>query len=197
MQKALFNKAVLVGVILLALDIPLRMIDGIVKERSARQQAMVHELAAESYAKQMLAGPILALPYIEEYDEESFDAPAKKIEKRRIERVVRVFPATNTIEGNATVETKSRGLFKARVFNWRATARGEFAFDGTVEIARSRPDSRIVWGKPIISLLLSDPRGLVEPPAIVFAGRAVAVERGSGGLHPVSGLHAAVPKGSG
>jgi inner membrane protein len=193
MQKALLIKAVLVGVILIALNIPLRMIDGIVKERAARQQAMVHELAAESYAKQMVAGPILTLPYVEEYDEALFEAPAKKFEKRRIERVVRFFPATNSIEGNATVETKSRGLFEARVFNWRAVARGEFVLDGTVDIARSRPDSRIVWGKPIISLLLSDPRGLVEPPAIVFAGRAIAVERGSGGSRSLSGLHAVVP----
>jgi inner membrane protein len=192
MQKALLVKAVLVGVILLALSIPLRMIDGIVKERSARQQAMVHELAAESYAKQMLAGPILTLPYVEEYDEELLVA-AKKIEKRRIERVVRFFPATNITEGNATVETKSRGLFKARVFNWRTASRGEFAFDSTIDIARSRLDSRIVWGKPIISLLLSDPRGLVEPPAIAFAGHGVAVERGSGGSRSVSGLHAVVP----
>src|SRR5713101_7922930 len=38
MQKALLIKAALVGAIFLVLQIPLRMIDGIVAERSGRQQ---------------------------------------------------------------------------------------------------------------------------------------------------------------
>ena len=194
MQKALLIKSVLVAAILAVIALPLKMIDGLVKERASRQQAMAQELADESYAPQMLAGPILSIPYIEEFDDEATTAPsAVPIEKRRKEGVARFFPTISSIDGNATVETKSRGLFKARVFNWRGTLRGEFVFDATTDIARPAAHSRIVWGKPIVAMLLRDPRGLSEPPSVEWAGRAVTIMRGSGMSH-AAGVHAAVPE---
>src|SRR5689334_10998202 len=130
MQKALLIKSVLVVAIAALLQIPLRMIDGIVNERSARQQAMVYELAEQSYAPQMLAGPMISIPYTEELDSDGSPAVGtKSIEKHTVGRVAHFFPAVNSIEGVAAVETKSRGLFKARVFNRRASIHGEFAFD--------------------------------------------------------------------
>ena len=95
MQKALLIKSGLVAAILAVLALPLRMIDGLVNERAARQHAMVQELADESYAPQMLAGPILSIPYSEEFDDEATTAPsAMPIEKRRKEGVARFFPTT-------------------------------------------------------------------------------------------------------
>ena len=76
MQKALLIKSGLVAAILAVLALPLRMIDGLVNERAARQHAMVQELADESYAPQMLAGPILSIPYSEEFDDEATTAPS-------------------------------------------------------------------------------------------------------------------------
>ena len=193
MQKALLIKAVLVTVIAAVLQVPLWMIDGIVRERAARQNAMVRALAEESYAPQLLAGPILSIPYTEEFDDDSaIVAGAKSIEKRKIERVARFFPSADRTEGVAAVETKSRGLFKARVFDWHASMRGEFAFNAQVDIPRSRPNSRIVWGKPIVSLLLRDPRGLSERPSMEWNETPVTIARGSGFASTAGGVHAAI-----
>src|SRR6266705_6263642 len=119
MQKALFIKAALVAAIFVLLQVPLKMIDGIVAERWARQQAVVQELASQSYGKQTLAGPILSIPYVEEYEDTVVEDGARKVETRRIYRIARFFPLNSNVISNATVETKSRGLFKARVFNWQ------------------------------------------------------------------------------
>jgi inner membrane protein len=69
MQRALLLKAVLVVMLLMLLQLPLMMIGGIVAERSARQQGVVRELSATSFGRQVFAGPVLSLPYVEEYDE--------------------------------------------------------------------------------------------------------------------------------
>lgn len=190
MQKALLMKAALVAITFGILLLPLSMIRGIVVERAARQQAVMQDISASSFGKQIFAGPVLSLPYVEEYDEETGAGRERKIEKRRIDRALRLFPATSELNGTATVGEKHRGLFKIRTFNWLATASGDFVLDGKLKVERTHVDSHIVWGQPVISLALSDPRGLVGPPAFEWAGQHIEFERGSGVPGIASGLHA-------
>lgn len=194
MQRSLVVKAVLVVVILVAVQITLKMINGIVAERSSRQQSVVQELAAGSYGTVILAGPILSVPFIEEYSETISDGRATSPEKRRIAGVARFFAKSNSIDGSAAVETRARGLFKVRMFSWCATARGEFIFDGKPELRRSHVDSRIIWGEPTVSVLLSDPRGLEGTPTLEWSGHELSFERGSGAAQGPTGLHADVPE---
>ena len=191
MQKALLGKTLLIALVFVLLLVPLLMIRGLVAERGQRQQAVVEDLARSSYGRQALAGPILTVPYVEEYDELAPDG--RKAERRRIERALRLFAASESVDGVATVETKSRGLLKARVFEWRGTLTGEFVIDATPAYARTRPDSRITWGRPFLGLYLSDPRGLTGAPALEWNGQPLALERGSGLAGAVSGLHADLP----
>ena len=189
MQKTLLIKSVLVALIFAILLIPLSMIHGIVQERAARQQAVVQEIATSSFGKQIFAGLILSLPYVEEYNEEIGRDGEKRIVKRRFERTLHRFPTTSELSGTASVGEKHRGLFKVRTFNWQANARGDFVLDGTVKVERTRADSRIVWGQPVITLALSDTRGLVNVPTLEWAGQSIVFERSSGVSGIASGLH--------
>jgi inner membrane protein len=190
MQRALLIKAVLVAILFSILLLPLSMISGIVTERAARQQQVAQDIAASSFGKQILAGIILSLPYAEEYDEEVTDGKQKRIEKRRIDRTLRLFPTSSELTGTATVGEKHRGLFQVRTFDWQANVRGDFVWDGKVKFERARTDSRISWGAPVISLGLTDPRGLTGALALEWAGQRIALERGSGVPGIASGLHA-------
>ena len=189
MQKALLTKVIVIGALFLALLIPMNMIGGIVAERAERQAAVEREIAADNYGRQELAGLVLSIPYTEEYEETS----AGRSERRSVQRVARVFPATNDTSGTATVSTKSRGIFKARVFAWRGAVRGEFAFDPRTALSHKHAGSRIVPGKPYASLALADPRGLAGTPALQWDGKALDLERGSELPNLPGGLHAAVP----
>ena len=192
MAKVLLGKSLLIALVFLVLQVPLVMIQGLVGERWQRQHEVVEDLARSSYGRQALAGPLLLLPYVEEYDEGLLEG--RKVEHRRIERAVYVFPARESVEGAASVETKSRGLFKARVFEWRGTVRGEFNLDAPPSFARSRSDSRITWGRPVVGIYLGDPRGLAATPTLEWNGAPIALERGSGLPNAASGLHAALPE---
>lgn len=193
MQKTLLLKAVLILVVFAVLMIPLRMIDGIVGERAARRLSVEQELAASSYGPQTIAGPVLTLPYVEEFDETVTEQRTQRVEHRRIERALHFFARSSVVEGDAAIETKSRGIFTVRVYTWRATMRGEFVVDTTAKLARARADSRITFRKPIVGMLVSDPRGLVGTPALEWGGRPIVFERGSDIAAASSGLHAEVP----
>ena len=69
MQKNLLMKAALVAALFLLLQLPLQMIDGLVSERAGRQREVVQDIAAGSSGRQVFAGPILTVPYVEEYEE--------------------------------------------------------------------------------------------------------------------------------
>jgi len=190
MQRALLFKAILVAVVFAILVIPLKMIGGIVSERAARQQAVAQEIASSSFGRQTFAGPLLSLPYTEEYEEESGEGKQRKIEKRSVEHVLRVFPATARIDGKAAVGEKHRGLFKVRTFTLDVDVLGTFVLDGKARVERTRAGSRIVWGRPVISFALSDPRGLAGTPTLEWAGERLPLERGTGVTGLSSGLHA-------
>jgi inner membrane protein len=152
MQKILMTKAAVIGAIFLALIIPLQMIGGLVQERAARQRAVTQEIASSNYGRQVLAGPVLSLPYREDFNESVSDAKGTRVERRRIERVARFFPESQEAGGRAGVSTKSRGIFRTRIFEWNGSLRGEFALDGRFSPERSRAGSTIVSegrGKPI------------------------------------------------
>ena len=187
MQKVWLVKAAVVGAILLLLKLVLMSISGVVDERQSRQQQVVNEIASSNYGSQLYGGPILMLPYVEEYVVLNAD---KQPETRRQERCARVFPATSAVEGEVGVGTKSRGLFKVRVFDWHAHARGEFVLR-ELRIERSRSDSRIIWGEPFLSLTLGDPRGLIGAPVLKWNGQTLNFQKGSGPARP--GLHAMLP----
>jgi inner membrane protein len=194
MRRAMLIKAVLVAVTFAILLLPLAMIRGIVAERAARQQAVMQDVSSSSFGRQIFAGPMLSLPYAEEYDEETGAGRERRMQRKRIERTLRMFPATSEMSGVANVGEKHRGIFMVRTFRWQADAHGEFVLDGKVRLERTRMDSHIVWGPPVISVELADPRGLVGAPEFAWAGQRVEFERGSGMSHSPSGLHAMVAR---
>ena len=193
MQRALLIKAVLIAAVFIVVLIPLSMIHGIVNERAARQRAVAQEIASSSFGKQIFAGVVLSLPYTEEYDIDVGEGRDKRTEKRQIERVLRLFPAESELTGAVQVGQKHRGLFRVRTFDWQLSARGDFVLDGRTKVERTRTDSRIVWGQSVMSLGLSDPRGLAGTPVLEWQGRSMAFERGSGLAGMASGLHAVTP----
>ena len=187
MQRVWLEKALIVGVILVILKLVLMSIDGVVGERQSRQQQIVNEIASSNYGAQLYGGPVLMLPYTEEYV--VLDA-YKQPETRREERILRIFPATSSVEGEVGVGTKSRGLFKVRVFDWNARSHGEFLLRD-LRVERNRSDSKITWGDPYISLTLGDPRGLIGAPILKWNGQTLNFQKGSGSARP--GLHAMLP----
>ena len=192
MQKALILKVTAIAVVFAVLMIPLGMIGGIVRERADRQQEVVRQISLSQSGPQTFAGPVLTLPYVEEYEATvRGEHGESRVERQRVEHVLRIFPSRLSIDGNAAVETKTRGLFKARVFAWTAKLEGEFAV-GETAVARDRPDSTLHWLEPRLVLGISDPRGLMDAPSLVWNDQPLGFERGAESLEG-NGVQARLP----
>lgn len=189
MQKTLLQKTALLGLVLLILQGLLLMIGKVVDERHARRNAVTHEIASSHFGSQTFAGPVLSIPYVEEYDEAIPSTGQPAVARQRIERTLRLFPARSEILGAATVGTKTRGLFKTRIFDWQAVVSGEFDIAAPA-VERSRERSTLTWGRPTLSFALGDPRGLIGTPTLQWGEETLAVEKGSGLPNIGAGLHA-------
>lgn len=195
MQKALFYKTLIVGLMLLVIGIPLTMINGTVSERQQRQSEAVREIANSYAGAQQLVGPVLVMPYtefftVEELETDSEGNKRKRQAARRIERTLHILPADLKIGGEIETHSKHRGLFKALIYAWQSKIDGSFSLPEKLEFERTRPDSTIVWGEAFLSVGLGDTRGLTGTPQLDWNGRRISFERDSKIPALGAGMHA-------
>lgn len=202
MQKSLLIKSGIVLVLALLLAVPLGMVDQLVSERQARQYQVVNEIASSSATSQRIVGPLLAMPYTEEYNEaywteEQVRGKTKRVRKTRVAKSEGVVymtakEADMTFQGGASI--KRRGLFKALVFDMDGTIQGQFELSGEPEIERHQDDSRVTWGPAYVSIGISDPRGIIRTPTLDWGGTQYAFEQGTRlGKTLSTGIHANLP----
>ncbi|HMV54787.1 MAG TPA: cell envelope integrity protein CreD [Rhodocyclaceae bacterium] len=198
MQKALLLKALAVLLLGLALMIPLTMIDGLVRERQARQQQVTLDIAQSYAGEQQVAGPLLIVPYEEEYRASEVDpqtSTRREVWRRQARRIV-LFPDKLDVAGKIDTNVKTRGLFRARVLDLQATLSGGFTLPAELPWERQDKDSRIIAGKPYLALAIGDPRGLSGAPRLALSAangeQSPSFEQGSRIDAQLAGIHAPV-----
>jgi inner membrane protein len=190
MQKTLFLKALVTATLALALLVPLNMIHGTVYERQARQAAVVQEVAASTAGAQTLAGPVLVFPYTLEWTEAVLEnAPgaqagsAERVRReyqRRSEGRWVVLPGETDWTTQAATDYKARGLFKALVYDVTAKVTGRFDVPAEPALPGLSERTRVTWGTPFVSILISDTRGLSSAPRLTLDGQSLSFRNGSG-----------------
>jgi inner membrane protein len=197
MQKALFIKIVIIAVLMLVIGIPLMMVQSTIHERIAFRDQAVTSVAADSVREQTVVGPILVLPYTDEYEAqvESVVNGVKKTvtQKYSVSRRKLVFPETLDVNGRIDTDNRYRGIHKVLVYSGQYKMAGDFILPVKASLARNDPNSRITLGKPFIALSIDDARGIRTIPNINWDGHTVEFEHGSGLAGLRSGMHATLP----
>ena len=192
MQKALLLKTLIVIGLMLAIGVPLMMIQSTIAERTRFREEAVQSISADSVREQMLVGPLLILPYTESYDEEQvIDAASKqtKLINRIFNRRLVVFPNELQIQGEIDTYNRHRGIRKVLAYSAQHVISGNFILPKT-DIQHEKPGSVITPGKPFIALGVNDVRGIHDIPKINWNGRQVEFQQGSNLASFRSGLHA-------
>jgi inner membrane protein len=179
-------KALVIGILMVILLIPLGLINATIKDRANYRQEAVTKIA-ESYAgPQLVSGPVLVVPYVETRREQGLDNFGKTVElvKREPGRWL-FFPRTLSMEGQVLPSERRLGLHRVRVYELRSSLRATFD-------AQLPPDPGGVReiGVPYLSMSIADVRGLVGTPALEVDGVAVKLRQGNGGHREGRGLHA-------
>ena len=194
MQKALLFKILIVVGLMFVIGIPLAMIQSTIQERMAFRNDAVRSIAADSVREQTVIGPIVAIPYTDEYEEQEdlSDGKSKKtrIVKHSLNKQALVFPNELRINGNIDTDRRYRGIHKVLVYSGQYAVSGDFVLPKSTDLAREKPNSRITLGQPFIALSIEDVRGIRNNPKINWDGKQIEFEHGSGLAAFKNGVHA-------
>lgn len=187
LHRARFGlKALAVGALVILLLIPLAMIRGTIHERQAYRQEAVASVAGSHAGAQVLAAPVLVIPYVETVLVDGVDARGVAVRKavRRDRRWVH-FPARAALTGTVAPSIRRRGLHEVRVYELQARIAADF--DLTLP---ADPTGTREIGKPWLSLSIADVRGLAGTPVLSLDGRPLRLQQGPGAGRAGGGLHA-------
>jgi len=191
MQKKLLFKAILVGMLMLLLGVPLAMIQSTITDRITYRDEAARSIAADSVGEQQVYGPVLVMPYSEVYAVEEKDKDGKPETKRyRKQSQHLVFPSQLEVLSNLGTERRHRGIHQVLMFNGMHKINGDFIVPAVSELPHTENGSQITAERPYIALAVADVRGVRDIPRLVWGTRSFEFEQGSGLRSSRQGLHA-------
>ena len=194
MQRTLFWKITLIGIVALLLQIPVEMIRSLVAERKQARDGVIAEIARGSSDAQRIIGPVLYIPWMRRSSEATTTVDdsghSRTVRKDKIERgQVALLPATLSIEGNIDLQQKHRGIYTAQVYTLNATLRGSFILPP--EFGVSEGSGSLVWGRALLVLGIQDTRGIRDGVKLDWDGvQAALFPGGVDAAGAPSGIHA-------
>lgn len=186
----LWLKILMVAAMTIAILVPLMLVRGVIHERQQYRAEAVASIAASYGGAQLLAGPVLVVPYTESVEEEVTDASGivRRVVRRR-DRQWTFFPDTLLADGELLPEARRRGLHEVRVYEWKGAMAARF--DVRIPDDAGAGTSRQV-GRPWLAHAIADVRGLRELPKLAMDGRALPLAQGIGHADG-PGVHARLP----
>ena len=193
MQKALLFKLLVILALTIVICAPLSMIHHTIAERSAYRAEAVASVAADSVREQTLVGPVLVVRYVDEFEEiveASEEGGKSKQVSRAIPRQHLVFPNDFVLNGSIETDRRTRGNHQVLVYSGSHTMSGDFVFPGMADLPRANRGSRLKLMGAAVAIGIEDVRGIRNIPKIMWDGKEVEFQQGSGLRAIASGLHA-------
>ncbi len=170
-------KVFIIGFLTIILLIPMEMIRSVMNERKSRQSEAFQEISSKWGSEQMVAGPVLTIPYTR------FDLNDKQERINVRQETLFVLPGQLDVDAEMIPETRSRGIFRVAVY------RSAIQLDGFFRIPEIEPGNSLIaveWDKARISVGITDMKGISDSIQFLWNGENMASEPG---VH-VAGLFA-------
>ena len=187
-RDSVLFKMLVIGLLILALGIPLMMVRGQILERRQRRESVVSEVYSTWGNAQTLGGPVLTVPY----QVHSRDNKGKVVSTSTYHAYF--LPETLKVDGRLFPELRRRGIFEVAVYRADLHVSGTFQRPSFAEW--EIPPQDVLWDKAWLSIGVPDMKGIRRNVRLVWNGRALQFSPGGGvtglwstGLRvPVSGL---------
>jgi inner membrane protein len=196
MQKTLLYKIIIVVILTAVITIPLAMIQSTINERKQFHDDAVRSIAADSVREQSVTGPLLVIPYTDEYQEreDTTEDGKKKViyTPRTIQRILVVYPNELNVTGTIDTDQRYRGIHKVLVYTGQHAISGDFILPHDDAFVREKKDSKLTLGQAYMAIGIDDVRGIHQIPGLDWGGRKSEFRQGSGLAALPSGLNAPV-----
>lgn len=191
MQRKLLFKIAAIVLLGLLLLIPLASIEDTIHERSTFRHTARDSIAQSWTGAQQLIGPLLVVPYQIRTVHNVWDADKKQQREQVRHHWANhyVLPDNLKTEGRIHTDIRYRGIYGVPVYTTELTLAGRFSNHAIRELAGSRTDIS-AWGKPYLSVGLSDSRGIVRQPELTWQQATLPFLPGAKAPVFGQGLHA-------
>lgn len=190
MQRTLLFKLIAILALTLLICIPMALIERTIVERSHFRQEAVASIAADSVREQTIIGPVVVIPYNDQFDEQITENGVARSVTRTVLRQHLVFPNNLLVNGSIDTDRRYRGIHQVLVYSGLHKFSGDFVLPVKADLPRANAGSRITLGRPVVALGIEDVRGIRNIPKINWGGQVIEFEQGSALRSFASGVHA-------
>lgn len=174
---------IILGGLTLVLVVALTMIHSLIGERAQRAHSVRSEIASSWGQSQTIGGPVVVVPYRVRH----VDSNGKlQVSVTR----ARFLPDKLTVRGQLLPERRHRGIFETVLYHSKMRIEGEFARPDFSAWGVAAED--VLWNEAVVTIGISDLRGIRGNPLMRWGDRTLAFSGGSGDARLwTSGLTAA------
>jgi len=163
-------KMIIVSGLAILLLIPSFLIQDIIRERMALNEKVKSELYAQWGGKQVLAGPVLNVPFI---IQEKIETNQGVTERKGIAHFL---PETLKTDGSLSPEKRKRGIYEVVVYEGHLKLKGSFTQPDISQL--DIPNAQFNWDAAYFTMGISDMRGIKNLPELVVNGQKCKVDPG-------------------
>jgi len=197
MNKPFVLKIAGMLVLITIMSIAVSYINGIISERERNQLIVQQDIAKSSVRAQKILGPVLAIPYVEEYTDyvNEMSLIGEKIHKpvnKRRSSVAYFLPENITLDGDFDTEYKERGIYKALMYQLHGSIKGSFHLPANLNIKPEHKNGVIKFKSAYIGFGISDTRGITGKPSFSFDKKSYKFKQGSNIKALGNGIHASI-----
>lgn len=153
-------KAVVIGILILLMLIPVSMVKSLIREREDQKESVRNEITSKWGGRQQILGPVLAIPYI-----------TGTGDKARVSYAY-FLPDEYKVNGTMEPENRSRGIYEVLCYQSKMNIQGKFSYPelGKLNIT----STNILWNEAFITMGIPHLQGIKNK--IIFSVNGVPRE---------------------
>ncbi len=189
LKQPLLRKLITITLIALMLLIPLSMIEGKIFERKNLQASVEDEIAQTAAGNQNINGPFIVVTYkLRNKLATDKDGKPSYGEAGFSTYHTVLTPNQLMVDAKADVTTRSRGIYKARLFSLNSQIKGDFIVPKNLGL--ENPMEEVLPLSAYFIVSLGDARGIRNSPQLHINGKKLLFKQGA--MNPItgSGMHA-------
>ncbi|MDI1308251.1 MAG: cell envelope integrity protein CreD [Methylotenera sp.] len=190
MNRAFIFKVIGIFLLTMLMSWAVTYINSLITERQSSQESVKHKISSSYAGSQTIIGPVLAVPYTEEYYVKVIDNEVKKVERHKDEYIYYLLPDNLELAGGFTNEYKKLGIYKALMYQLGGNIKGSFSLPANYEIKPQHEGGVISYLPAYVSIGISDTRGINGKPELTVNSETYQFEQGTNLSTLGNGIHA-------
>jgi inner membrane protein len=188
----LVAKALVIGLLIAILLIPIGMVSGLVGERVGMRQTAAARVAESWGGAQTTGGVLLAIPVETTRVVIEQSAAGRETQRTEVNRnILYVLPDTLEVVASAEPDFRTVGLYRTPIYRARVQIAGAFVTRDYAQLLAEKEGREVKWGEARLLVLNSESRALRAVDDLVVANERLPVA--ADGYAGSAGISTSVP----